>query len=34
MIGDPRPTTERAMIKEQVMHNFEGLKAQVEKFWI
>ncbi|MFR2534622.1 MAG: tyrosine--tRNA ligase [Clostridia bacterium] len=34
MIGDPRPTTERAMIsKEQVMHNFEGLKAQVEKIF-
>ena len=32
MIGDPRPTTERAMIsKEQVFKNFEGLKAQVEK---
>ncbi len=34
MIGDPRPTTERAMIsKEQVMKNFEGLKAQVEKIF-
>ena len=31
MIGDPRPTTERAMIsKEQVRHNFECLKKQVE----
>jgi len=34
MIGDPRPTTERAMItKEQVFKNFEGLKAQVEKIF-
>ena len=34
MIGDPRPTTERAMIsKEQVMKNFEGLKKQVEKIF-
>ena len=34
MIGDPRPTTERAMIsKEQVMKNFEGLKNQVEKIF-
>ena len=34
MIGDPRPTTERAMIsKEQVKHNFECLKAQVEKIF-
>ena len=34
MIGDPRPTTERAMIsKEQVKHNFESLKAQVEKIF-
>ena len=34
MIGDPRPTTERAMIsKEQVTHNFEGLKKQVEKIF-
>lgn len=34
MIGDPRPTTERAMIsKEQVRHNFECLKAQVEKIF-
>jgi len=31
MIGDPRPTTERAMIsKEQVMNNFNCLKKQVE----
>ncbi len=34
MIGDPRPTTERAMIsKEEVRHNFECLKAQVEKIF-
>ena len=34
MIGDPRPTTERAMIsKEQVRHNFECLKEQVEKIF-
>ena len=34
MIGDPRPTTERAMIsKEEVRKNFEGLKAQVEKLF-
>ena len=34
MIGDPRPTTERAMIsKEEVRHNFEGLKAQIEKIF-
>lgn len=34
MIGDPRPTTERAMIsKEQVNKNFEGLKKQVEKIF-
>ena len=34
MIGDPRPTTERAMIsKEQVRHNFEALKSQVEKIF-
>ena len=34
MIGDPRPTTERAMIsKEQVKHNFESLKTQVEKIF-
>lgn len=31
MIGDPRPTTERAMIsKEEVQKNFEALKKQVE----
>ena len=34
MIGDPRPTTERAMIsKEQVKHNYECLKEQVEKIF-
>lgn len=34
MIGDPRPTTERAMIsKEEVEKNFEGLKAQVERLF-
>ena len=34
MIGDPRPTTERAMIsKEEVNKNFEGLKAQVERIF-
>ncbi len=34
MIGDPRPTKERAMIsKEQVNHNFEELKKQVEKIF-
>jgi len=34
MIGDPRPTTERAMIsKEQVSKNIEGLKNQVEKIF-
>lgn len=34
MIGDPRPTTERAMItKEQVNHNFECLKQQVESIF-
>ena len=34
MIGDPRPTTERAMIsKEQVNKNFESLKAQVERIF-
>ena len=34
MIGDPRPTTERAMIsKEEVRKNFEGLKAQVERLF-
>ncbi len=31
MIGDPRPTTERAMIsKEEVKKNFEGIKKQIE----
>ena len=34
MIGDPRPTKERAMIsKEQVNKNFEGLKKQVENLF-
>ena len=34
MIGDPRPTKERAMIsKEQVNKNFEGIKKQVEKLF-
>ena len=34
MIGDPRPTTERAMIsKEEVQRNFESLKAQVERIF-
>jgi len=34
MIGDPRPTTERAMItKEEVNKNFEGLKKQVERIF-
>ena len=34
MIGDPRPTTERAMItKEQVSKNIEGLKKQVEEIF-
>ena len=34
MIGDPRPTTERAMItKEQVSKNIAGLKEQVEKLF-
>ena len=34
MIGDPRPTTERAMAdKETVLKNFESLKAQVEKLF-
>lgn len=34
MIGDPRPTTERAMIsKEEVEKNFENLKAQVERIF-
>lgn len=31
LIGDPRPTSERAMIsKEEVLHNFECLKKQAE----
>lgn len=34
LIGDPRPTTERAMAsKEEVAKNFKGLKAQVEKIF-
>ncbi len=34
MIGDPKPTKERAMIsKEQVFKNYEGLKKQVEKIF-
>ena len=34
MIGDPRPTTERAMIsKEEVQKNFNSLKKQVEKIF-
>lgn len=34
MIGDPRPTTERAMIsKEQVKSNFESLKKQTEEIF-
>ena len=34
MIGDPRPTKERAMIsKEQVNHNFQELKKQVERIF-
>lgn len=34
MIGDPRPTTERAMAtKEEVIENFKKLKAQVEKIF-
>lgn len=33
-IGDPRPTTERAMItKEEVAHNFECLKKQAEEIF-
>ncbi|MCF0116339.1 MAG: tyrosine--tRNA ligase [Erysipelotrichaceae bacterium] len=32
LIGDPKPTAERPMIsKEEVQHNFEGLKAQAER---
>ena len=34
MIGDPKPTTERAMIsKEQVQKNIDGLKKQVEEMF-
>ncbi len=34
LIGDPRPTTERAMIsKEEVLKNFKGLKKQAEEFF-
>ena len=34
MIGDPRPTTERAMIsKEQVAKNFEAMKKQAEEIF-
>lgn len=34
MIGDPRPTTERAMISiEEVNKNFEALKKQVEEIF-
>lgn len=34
MIGDPRPTTERAMIsKEEVEHNYQCLKKQVEEIF-
>ena len=34
MIGDPRPTTERAMIsKEQVEHNFKAMKKQAEEIF-
>ena len=34
MIGDPRPTTERAMISlEEVTKNFESLKKQVEEIF-
>ena len=34
LIGDPKPTSERPMIsKEEVKHNFEGLKAQAEKIF-
>ena len=33
-IGDPRPTTERAMIdKAEVLHNFECLKEQAERIF-
>ena len=34
LIGDPKPDAERPMItKEEVEHNFEGLKAQAEKIF-
>jgi len=34
LIGDPRPTTERAMVsKETVEHNFNSLKKQVEEIF-
>lgn len=34
LIGDPKPTAERPMIsKEEVEHNFQGLKAQAEKIF-
>lgn len=34
LIGDPRPTSERTMITyEQVHHNFNGLKQQLEKLF-
>ena len=34
MIGDPRPTTERAMIsKEEVEHNYQCLKKQVDEIF-
>ncbi len=34
MIGDPRPTTERAMAsKEEVQRNFQSLKKQVERIF-
>ena len=34
LIGDPKPTSERPMIsKEEVKHNFEGLKKQAESIF-
>ena len=34
LIGDPKPTSERPMIsKEEVKHNFEGLKKQAENIF-
>ncbi len=34
LIGDPKPDAERPMItKEEVRHNYEGLKAQAEKIF-